>query len=301
MLRILLTGSSGMIGQTLLRHFRNQGHSVTRLVRLKSQRGADAIYWNPNTEEIHLDEWENFDAVIHLAGDNIASGRWSKKKKESIFLSRCRDTWLLSHALSRLQRTPKVLFSASAVGFYGNRDDEILTEESCKGVGFLADVCAKWEEATKVASRRGIRVVHGRFGAVFSSAGGILKKMTPIFRLGLGGRLGSGHEWMSWISLDDLMRAIEFLLQRPDLSGVFNFTSPNPVRNAVFTRALATSLHRPALFPVPAFFLKLLFGEMARELFLSSTRVVPKRLTENGFEFHHPFVEAALKDCLARL
>lgn len=301
MLRILLTGSSGLIGQALLARFRKQGYLVTRLVRFKSQRGADAIYWNPNTEEIHLDEWENFDAVVHLAGDNIASSRWSAKKKESIFLSRCRDTWLLSHALSRLQRIPKVLFSASATGFYGNRGDEMLTEKSSKGTGFLADVCAKWEEATKAASDRGIRVVHGRFGPVLSFKGGILKKMTPIFRVGLGGRLGSGREWISWISLEDLMRAVEFLLKRAELSGAFNFVSPNPIRNAAFTQALATCLRRPAIFPVPAFFLKLIFGEMAKELFLASTRAVPKRLTENGFEFSHPSIEAALKDCLVQV
>jgi len=300
-LRILLTGSSGMIGQALLGRFRKQGYSVTRLVRFKSQRGADAIYWNPNTEEIHLDEWENFDAVVHLAGDNIASSRWSEKKKESIFLSRCRDTWLLSHALARLQRVPKVLFSASATGFYGSRGDEMLTEESRKGTGFLADVCAKWEESTKAASDRGIRVIHGRFGAVLSPKGGILKKMAPVFRLGLGGKLGSGQEWMSWISLEDLMRAIEFLLKRTDLSGVFNFASPNPVRNTAFTKALAACLHRPACFPVPAFILKLIFGEMAKELFLASTRAVPKRLTESGFEFSHPFIEAALKDCFVQI
>jgi hypothetical protein len=289
-----------MIGRAVLRRFREGRHSLTRLVRAKSQKSADAIYWNPNTEEIHLDEWENFDGVIHLAGDNIF-GRWSKKKKESIFLSRCRDTWLLSQVIARLERPPKFLFSASAVGFYGDRGDEVLTEESPRGTGFLSDVCVKWEEATKVASDRGIRVIHGRFGPVLSSLGGVFQKTAPIFRLGLGGRLGGGQQWMSWISLDDAVRGIEFVIEKSSLSGRFNFVSPQPVRNIEFTQALARALHRPACFPLPSFVLKILFGDLAKEVFLTSERVVPKNLTENGFQFSDPILDKALNQCLNKV
>lgn len=282
-----------MIGQAMLSWFRKSSYSVVRLVRFESQKASDAIYWNPNIEHIHLDAFENFDAVVHLAGNNIF-GRWSKQKKDSIFLSRCRDTWLLSQALGRLQNPPKVFFSASAIGFYGNRGEEIVTEESQRGKGFLADVCVNWEKATKAALDRGIRVIHGRFGVVLSDSGGIFKKMVPIFRLGLGGRLGDGKQWMSWISLNDLVRGISFVLETPNLSGDFNFVSPNPVRNSEFTRALAQSLHRLALIPIPAFFLKLIFGEMASEVFLASQRVMPDRLIHNGFQFLHPSIDQVL-------
>lgn len=283
-----------MVGRALLDHFRKKGDLVTRLVRFKSKEAPDAIYWNPSIEEIHLNEWENLDAVVHLAGDNITSRRWSCKKREMIFLSRCRDTWLLSQVLTRLQKPPKVLFSASAVGFYGDRKEEILTEESIRGSGFLPDICGKWEEATKAASDRGICVIHGRFGAILSPTGGVLKKLLPIFRLGLGGKLGNGSQWMSWIALGDLVRGIDFVLEKKNLSGAFNFTSPRPVRNSEFVKALSGYLHRFAPCRLPALFLKLVFGDMAKEVLLASTCAIPKRLTEEGFRFERERIEDAL-------
>jgi uncharacterized protein (TIGR01777 family) len=291
-MRILVTGSSGMIGKAVCDHLKS--HKIVRLVRTKSKVASDAIYWNPIAEEIYLDNFEGFDAVIHLAGDNIASSLWTKKKKESIFLSRARDTWLLSQVFSRLHRPPKFFFSASATGFYGNRGDEVLTEESVRGRGFLSDVCVEWEGATKKAEERGIRVVHGRFGAVLSPKGGLLAKVIPPFRWGVGGKIGSGKQWLSWIALEDLVRAIEFTLQQHQLSGTFNFVSPNPVTNAAFTQQLASSLHRPAFMKMPKFALKLFFREMAEDLFLASVRAMPKRLLSSGFVFKFPTLDSYL-------
>lgn len=285
MLRILLTGSSGMVGRAVAKYFAQKGHIVTPLV---SSRSRDGIYWNPTTEEVHLDEWENFDAVIHLAGDNITSGYWTKAKKESILASRVRDTKLLVKTLAQLQNPPKVLFCASAVGFYGDRGEEILTEDSAKGSGFLSDVCVQWEKAALIP---GIRVVTGRFGTVLSSTGGILRKVLPLFSWGLGGRLGKGQQWMSWIALKDLVRAVEFVLEKSELKGVFNFTSPNPVRNTTWTQVFSKKLHRSARFSIPSWVLRLVLGEMADELLLVSTRAIPKRLKENGFVFSCPDLE----------
>lgn len=295
-MKILVSGATGFIGTPLVIFLRHLGHEVSRLSRRKSTE--DVIYWNPVTEEIHLDQFENFDAVIHLAGENVGSKRWTKERKQAIFLSRCRDTWLLSEALSRLHRPPSFFFCASAVGFYGDRGDEILTETSPPGSGFLADVCVKWEAATQAVKSRGVRVVHGRFGAVLSPEGGMLGKMLPAFRLSAGGKFGSGKQYLSWITLEDLIRAIDFLLHREDLSGIFNFCTPNPVTNAEFTRLLAEHLHRKAFFSLPSPLLKVLFGQMAKELFLASTRMVPKRLLENGFLFSSPTLVEAFKHLL---
>jgi len=286
MSRILVTGSSGFIGRSLVPFLQSKGNEVSRLLR---KNGGD-LSWNPEKGEVHPGQLEGFDAVVHLAGDNIASGRWTKRKKESIFLSRCRDTWLLSQALSRLKNRPKVFFSASAVGFYGDRGEEILTEESAAGSGFLPDVCLKWEAASRSLEASGVRVVHARFGAVLSPEGGMLKRVLPLFRWGLGGRLGSGKQWMSWIALSDLVRAIDFVLRQGG-AGVYNFTAPEPVTNSAFTKALAKALHRPAVLPVPACMLRLALGEMANELLLASARVLPKRLEKEGFNFEKSRIE----------
>lgn len=282
--RILITGSSGFIGKAIVNHFKKQGYVVNRLIRDVRQKAPDTIYWNPMNEEINLDDFEGFHTVIHLAGENILHGRWTDEKKEAIFISRVRHTWLLAHILSRLKRPPKVFFSASAAGFYGDRGNEILTEESRKGKGFLSDVCAKWEEASGVLDSMKMRVIRARFGIVLSKEGGMLKQALPFFRYGLAGRLGSGKQWISWIALEDLLGALEFTMTQ-DVKGVFNFTSPNPVTNAEFTRQLATLMHHRPFLPVPAWLIKLVFGEKGKQLFLSSTRSVPKRLLEKGYIF----------------
>jgi len=282
--RILVTGASGFIGRAIVGHFKKQGYVVNRLVRDVRQKAPDTVYWNPMNEEINLDDFEGFHTVIHLAGESVSDERWSDKKKEAIFISRVRHTWLLAHALSRLKRPPKVFFSASATGYYGDRGDEILTEESRKGKGFLSDVCAKWEEASQVLDQMKTRVIRGRFGAVLSPEGGMLKRLLPLFRFGLAGRLGSGNQWMSWIALEDLIGALEFTLKQ-DVKGVFNFTSPNPVKNREFTRQLATLMHHRPFLPAPAWLIKLVYGEMGKQLLLSSTRAVPKRLLDKGFQF----------------
>ena len=282
--RILVTGASGFVGKAVVTHFKKQGYVVNRLVRNVRQRAPDTVYWNPMNEEINLDDFEGYHTVIHLAGENIFDKRWTEAKKEAIFISRVRHTWLLSHVLSRLKRPPKVFFSASAIGYYGDRGDEILTEESRKGKGFLSDVCAKWEEASQVLDQMKTRVIRARFGAVLSKEGGMLKSVLPLFRYGLAGRCGSGKQWMSWIALEDLVGALEFTTTQ-EVRGVFNFTSPNPVTNAEFTRQLAKLMHHRPFLPVPGWLIKLVFGEKGNQLLLSSTRVFPKRLLDIGFEF----------------
>jgi uncharacterized protein (TIGR01777 family) len=288
--RILVTGASGFIGKAVVNHFKKQGYIVHRLVRHASQKAPDTIFWNPMNEEINLDDFEGFHAVIHLAGENIGEGRWTEDKKEAIFLSRVRHTWLLAHVLSRLKRPPKVFFSASAIGYYGDRGDEILTEESRKGTGFLPDVCTKWEEASQVLDQKKVRVVRGRFGLVLSKEGGMLAQLLPLFNWGVGGRLGSGKQWMSWIALEDLLGALEFTLTQ-DVRGVFNFTSPHPVTNTEFTRQVAKIVHHRPFLPLPAWLIKLIFGEKGKQLFLSSTRAIPKRLLGYGFKFQKPKLE----------
>ncbi len=288
--KILISGASGFIGRALLSHLKE--HDLWRLVR--SPQPGNAILWNPTREEIPLSQLEGFDAVFHLAGRNIAGGRWTKRRKEEIFLSRSRDTWLLSRAMSRLKKPPKFFFSTSAVGFYGNRGDEILTEESCIGKGFLPSVCLKWEEGTQALEQEGVRVVHGRLGTVLSGQGGMLAKILPLFRHGLGGRLGNGQQWMSWIALADVVRALEFFLLSPKLKGTFNLVSPHPIRNEEFTQIVARSVGKKAFWPIPAFILKAALGDMARELLLASARVMPHRLMQSGFNFEYPDLAAAL-------
>jgi uncharacterized protein (TIGR01777 family) len=269
-------------------------------VRSKRRLEPGAIYWNPQTGEIQKELLENFDAVIHLAGENISSGRWTKRKKKALFLSRCRDTWLLSQTLSRLSNPPKVLICASATGYYGNRGEEILTEKSGKGSGFIADLCEKWEQATSPLEKCDCRVVHARFGAILSPSGGILGKLLPTFRLGLGGRLGSGQQIISWIALDDAIGALEQALLREDIEGALNVTAPHPVTQQVFTAALADQLKKPAPFVFPRFLLRLLIGEMADEVLLASARALPQRLEETGYHFLYPTLKDALKHVLTQ-
>lgn len=285
-MKVLVTGSHGLVGSQLTPFLETQGHQVVKLVR--HRESPDELVWDPDQEKIDHSQLEGFDAVVHLAGDNIASSRWTARKKANILTSRVNGTKLLCKALSLLDNPPAVLISSSAVGYYGNRADEVLNEESSAGSGFLADVCQKWESATSTAQQKGIRVVQLRTGVVLSSKGGALAKMLPPFLIGAGGKLGSGKQYMSWISLDDLVAIIYHVLLHKELNGPVNAVTPNPVTNIQFTAALAQALHRPALFPVPALAIHMLLGEMADELLLASTRVYPDKLLASGYSFRHP-------------
>jgi uncharacterized protein (TIGR01777 family) len=238
---------------------------------------------------------EGFDVVVHLAGENIASGRWTGEKKRAIRESRVKGTSLLSESLARLSRPPSLFLSASAIGYYGDRGDELLTEKSAPGEGFLPSVCIEWENATKPAVEKGIRTVHTRFGIILDRDEGALAKMLPPFKMGIGGKIGDGKQWMSWIALDDVVNGLKFLMTDASTFGPVNFVAPNPVTNADFTKALGRVLSRPTLFPVPAFGVRFAFGEMADALLLSSQKVEPTVLQERGFSFTWPTLEPALK------
>ncbi len=294
--RILLSGASGLIGTALQRAAHQDSIDVCTLVRRHHLVRAGAVYWNPRKGKfaVHPMELEGFDALVHLSGANVGR-RWTTKYRQDIVASRVASTETLCESLADLRRRPRVLLCASAIGIYGDRGDEVLTEESAAGNGFLAETCIAWEAAAKKAEELGIRVVHLRFGVVLSQKGGALKKMLPAFRLGLGGKLGTGRQWMSWISLRDVVRAIFFLMEHEELAGAFNLTAPHPVTNAMFTMELARALHRPAILPVPAGALRLAFGEMANATLLASERVLPRRLMDAGFRFEDVEIGTALK------
>jgi len=297
-MHIAVTGCSGLVGSALVPSLTTRGHRVTRLVR-KSPSGGD-ILWDPAAGVKDLSRLEGVDAIIHLAGENIAAGRWTSQRKDEIRRSRVEGTRRLCESLAKLSRRPTVLVSASAIGFYGDRGNEILTEGSAPGKDFLAQVCQEWEAVTEPASRAGIRVVHLRFGMILSPVGGALRKMLLPFKLGAGGRMGSGEQYVSWIPIDDAVGAIHHALCAESLQGPVNVVSPNPVTNAEFARLLARVLSRPAFIPVPAFAARLLFGELADALLLASQRVTPARLSESGYRFRFPDLEAALRHVLGR-
>lgn len=295
-LRIAVTGASGFLGSALVATLEREGHQVLRLVRRPPRAGE--IQWDPLAGTIDRAALDGVDAVAHLAGESIASGRWTAARRQSIRDSRILGTQLLASTLATLPRRPATFVSASAVGVYGNQGDEVLEESHAPGTGFLAEVGRAWERATDAAASAGIRVVLPRLGIILAPHGGALAKMLPPFRLGLGGPLGSGRQWMSWLTLDDAVGIFVAALTRPELSGPINAVAPNPVRNSEFTRALATAVHRPAFFPVPAPVLSALFGEMARETLLVSQRVVPARLEAAGFRFRDPELLPALQRLL---
>jgi uncharacterized protein (TIGR01777 family) len=297
--RVLLSGASGLIGNALARLLRASGWAVFRLVR-RTPGAADEIEWHPEANRVALPKDARFDAVVNLAGENIAGGRWSRARKEKILKSRLHSTRALVHALRALPQPPAVLVNASAAGYYGNRGDAVLTEESPPGEGFLADVCRGWESEATQAEDLGIRVVLLRTGTVLAVEGGALAKLLPFFRLGLGGRLGHGQQWMSWVGLEDLLEIILRALSDGRLVGAVNAVAPHPVRNVEFTRILGRVLHRPTVLPVPAFALRLVFGEMADAALLASARVEPTRLRAIGFEFRDPELAGALHRGLAR-
>jgi uncharacterized protein (TIGR01777 family) len=278
-----------------------RGHEIVALVRRQPDSSVGQVYWNPEIGVLDRGALEGLDAVVHLAGENIASGRWSAKRKAKIRNSRVVGTTLLSESLAALTTPPGVLVSASAIGFYGNCGADTLDEDSAAGTGFAADLARDWETATDAAARAGIRVVKLRIGVVLGAAGGALAKMLPPFRLGLGGRLGDGRQIMSWIALADVVRVVQFAIESSAISGAVNATAPNPVSNAEFTRALGRVLGRPTPFPVPAFALRLVFGEMADEILLCGADVRPRKLQQSGFVFEHPDLEDALRSELGRV
>ncbi len=296
-MRVLISGSHGLVGTALTRSLEAGGHEVLRLVRHAPGSGNE-VEWSPDRYSIAISRIEGFDAVVHLAGESIAEGRWNDEKKRRIRDSRVKGTKLLSDALANLSQPPKTLVCASAVGYYGDRGDELLTEESAPGSDFLANVCIEWEQATSLASEKGIRVVNTRFGLILSQHGGGLAKMLTPFRMGIGGRVGSGKQWMSWIALDDVINGIEHAMNNESVRGPVNFVAPNPVRNAEFTKTLGKVLSRPTLIPIPEFGVRLVFGEMADALLLASQRVEPQRLKASGFHFQYPELESALRHVL---
>jgi uncharacterized protein (TIGR01777 family) len=330
--RYLLSGASGMLGLAIKRAMGARQLQTLQLVRpARDQHGkhkdapvpADRlpaasrvfravaisitgeVLWDPAATPVitHPEILEGLPAAIHLGGVSVASRRWTPEFKREILASRVDSTRALARTLAGLKDPPKTLLVASGVGFYGNRGDELLDESSSSGSGFLADLCRQWEEAAEPARRAGIRVVHLRMGIVLGSPdhpSSILNRLRGIFRCGLGGQLGPGTQWMSWISLDDVVSAIFFLLDRPDIAGPVNLTAPNPVTNAQFARALARQLHRPAFFPVPASLLRSLTGEFADEALLSSARAFPSKLTTAGFQFAHPTIDLALASAFAK-
>jgi uncharacterized protein (TIGR01777 family) len=298
-MKILISGASGLVGTHLIPTLKAKGHEIFRLVR-KAPQAAGEIQWDAEKGfgESERAKLENFDALIHLAGDNVASENWSAEKKRKIRNSRVVGTRVLVDALKLAQNPPKILVSASATGFYGDGKDEILTEDSAKGKGFLPEVCSEWENEASKAEQFGARVVMPRIGVVLAKDGGALEKMLTPFKFGVGGRIGSGKQWMSWIALEDLIRVIHFALENENLRGAVNTTAPNPVTNEEFTRTFGKVLHRPAILPVPGFAIKLMFGEMGENLLLQGARVLPERLTENGFEFKFTNLEEAMKAAL---
>ncbi|HET9770531.1 MAG TPA: TIGR01777 family oxidoreductase [Acidimicrobiia bacterium] len=294
---VVVTGSSGLVGSALKGALERAGHRMVPMVR--SQPSGDAVHWDPDRGEIDAKALEGVGAVVHLAGEGIGARRWNDEHKARVKDSRTRGTGLLAATLAQLDRAPKVLVSGSAVGYYGDRGDEVLTETSRPGSDFLAEVCTAWEGAAAPARDAGIRVAHIRTGIVLSGRGGVLPRMITPFKFGVGGKLGSGRQWMSWISLEDEVAAIVHLLGDESLSGPFNLTAPNPVTNADMTRAIGAALHRPTLIPAPAFALKAALGpEMASELLLVSQRALPTRLLDSGFTFAHAELAVGLQAAL---
>jgi uncharacterized protein (TIGR01777 family) len=294
-MNILLTGSTGLIGSALREYLGSQGHKIYPLHRNPSTETRH--YWFPEENRIHLDDEIKLDTVIHLAGENIADSRWSRKKKDRILNSRVQGTRLLAETIAELKHKPELLISGSAIGYYGDTGDNTVDEDSNVGTGFLSDVASQWESATQAAEDSGIRTIHIRTGIVLSPDGGVLQKMLLPFNMGLGGVVGNSRQYMSWISINDVVRIIDHMLNTEKLSGPYNLVAPQPVTNYTFTKSLGRALHRPTISPLPAFAARMMFGEMADALLLSSSRVAATRLNTLGYTF----VDNELDQTLSRL
>jgi len=292
-MKILIAGASGLVGSALVSKLKAEGAEVTPLVRSAAKSGE--IEWHPDRGSIDAPALQGCDAIINLAGDGIANGRWTEEKKRRILDSRVNGTRLLCETVANLSRKPKAFINASAVGFYGSRGDELVDEDSGPGEGFLASVCRQWELATAPAEQAGIRVVKLRFGVILAKGGGIMGSILGPFKFGLGGKIGSGDQVMSWVAMDDVVAAISFILQNESLRGPINVVAPHPVTNEEFTKTLGHVLSRPTALAMPAFAVRLAFGEMADEMLLTSQRVIPKKLNDAGYEFQQPELEGALR------
>ena len=301
-MRILVSGSTGFLGTSLIEALESEGHTIARLVRPETghEQGGSAsgqtVRWDPVAGEFDAAAAEGADVLVHLAGASIADGRWNSARKKLLRTSRIDATRQLMAALSKLQRPPRVIVAASAVGYYGDRGDEILTEASDPGGDFLATLCREGEAETARGAEFGTRVVNLLFGIILAAHGGALPRMALPFKFGAGGRIGSGHQWMSWLTLAEAVAMIQFSIANSQLAGPANAVTPNPVRNSEFTRVLAKALHRPALFPAPAFALRLALGEMADALLLASQRVMPSKLEQSGYHFVQPDLATALAE-----
>lgn len=292
-MKIAIAGASGLVGAAISPQLEADGHDIVRLVRNSPKAGE--IEWHPNRDSIEPEKLEGFDTIINLAGESIAEGRWTEEKKKKIHDSRVNGTHLLSEAIAKLTNKPRVFLCASATGIYGDRGDETLDEQSESGGGFLAGVCREWEKATEPAHRAGVRVVNFRFGPILARAGGMLEKMLTPFKMGLGGKIGSGKQFISWVGIDDSVAAMKLALSDESIRGPLNVVSPTPVTNERFTRVLGEVLSRPTVMAMPAFAARLAFGEMADEMLLVSQKVIPKKLQAAGFQFKFSDLEAALQ------
>lgn len=293
-LNILISGSTGFVGNNLVDFLTKNNHKVIRLVRKEEPYPEKQIYWNPNSGKMDINKDEKIDAVVHLAGENVGEGKWTEEKKKKIVESRLKSTKLLVENIIKLETKPKVFVSASAVGFYGNRGDEKLTEESKKGNDFLSDTCQEWEKYTKIVQESGIRTVVTRIGVVLDDKHGALSKMIFPFKMGVGGILGNGKQYMSWIDIQDLVRLIDFCISNDSVNGVVNAVSPNSVTNSKFTSTLGKVLSRPTLFPLPQFVGKIIFGEMGDALLFSGQNVSSEKIVNLGFKFNYPDLEKSL-------
>ena len=298
-MKIAVTGATGLIGTALSERLHKQGNEIIAISRRKNLSSSySVVHWNVERGELDTSALEGIDAVVHLAGETIAE-RWSARKKALIRSSRVEGTKLLVEGLKSLSKKPSVLVSSSAIGFYGNRGDEELNESAAPGTGYLPEVCQDWEAEAARADKLGMRVVRMRGGIVLSTKGGALAKMLLPFKLGLGGPVGSGRQWMSWIHIDDVVGGYHFALHQPEFHGVANLNAPRPARNHEFTKALGRAVSRPALLPAPGFALKLVFGEMAQDLLLDGQRVLPRHLEQAGFKFQYPGLDEALRDIIS--
>jgi uncharacterized protein len=298
--RVAITGATGLIGGALAASLERDGHRVHRITRSASKAGPDDLVWDPTAGSIDAQKLEGVDAVVHLAGEPIGASRWTDETKRRIRASRVQGTDLIARTIAGLETKPTVLVSGSAVGYYGDRGDESLSETSPPGDDFVAEVTRAWEAAAAPAAEAGIRVAYARTGVVMAKEGPLIEKVELPFRLGVGGRVGSGKQYVAWIALEDEVRALRFLLERDDVEGPYNLTAPDPVTNATFTRELGRVLRRPTVLPIPVAAIRLLYGEMGVSLATASQRVHPTRLLEAGFEFVHPELRSALRVALER-